>query len=187
MNVMHNIQFPMTWNDKDLDNFDWVETYMIDEVPTTDRWDNFATDNKLKLEKLYIEKNLPKMCSKHYMCFSPQLSTGLQEILNVFKDSTVHYNFLKLSPGYNVWMHYDSYSTFVKHNNISQEKIDLVNRTAIFMTKSAPGQVLQIGNEIFSNWTKGSSYTWQGQEWHGAANFGFDELIVMQVTWLKND
>ena len=46
------------------------------------------------------------------------------------------------------------------------------------------GQVIQVGGQVITNWNVGDTYTWQGDVWHGAANFGFDDLVVMQITWL---
>jgi hypothetical protein len=184
MNISHNSIVPVDWSDVNFNSFDWVETYMIDEVPSNDKWDTIATENKLKLEQLYIKHNLPKECSKHYMCFSPKLQDELADILKSFDGHIVYYNFLKITPGYNVWMHYDSYSTFIKHNKIDSTDISNINRTAIFMTEGAAGQVFQLGSDVHYSWEKGKAFTWKGATWHGAANFGFEDLIVMQVTWL---
>lgn len=180
----HNHQLPVTWNNSELDNFQWLETFMIDEIPSTDQWDTVATKNKLNLEEIYKKHHLPKECSKHFMCLKPDLSSGLRSLLDTFNSYQYHYNFLKLTPGYNVWMHYDSYSTFLKFNNIDESNIENIHRTAIFMTDHSDGQVLQIGKDVYSNWSKGTAFTWKGSTWHGAANFGFKDLIVMQITWI---
>jgi hypothetical protein len=167
-----------------IENFDWQETYMIDEVPKDDIWNNFATEKKLKLENHYIDLNMPKECSKHYMAFNPVLDKDLTQHLDPFLDKLYHYNFLKLTPGYNLWWHYDSYSTFVKHNNITEGQAENINRTIVMLTPWAHGQVLQIGDKTIANWNVGDTFSWSAYTWHGVGNFGFTDFIVMQITWI---
>lgn len=164
--------------------FDWIEKYVIDELPTNDLWDNKATQNKLKLEQLLKEKGINKSSTKHYMSFEPNLSDSFNKIFNYFKDKTYNYNFLKLTPSYMIPLHYDCYGTFIKKYNLAEEYYENVNRTIVLLTDYSLGQVIQINNKTYTNWTKGQMYSWQGQEWHGVANFGFEDLVIMQVTWI---
>lgn len=164
--------------------FDWQETYMIDEVPTDDVWENFATVKKLNLESHYRNLNMPKECSKHYMAFSPTLDDTLTSYIEPFKDKKHHYNFLKLTSGYNLWMHYDSYSTFVRYNNITEAQSENINRTIVMLTDWEPGQVLQIKNDTHTKWSLGDTYSWSAYAWHGVGNFSFTDFVVMQITWL---
>ena len=164
--------------------FDWLETYMIDEVPKDDVWDNFATNKKIALEEQYIKLNMPKECSKHYMALNPNISNELKSYLEPFADKTHHYNFLKLTPGYNLWMHYDSYSTFVRYNNITEEQAENIKRTVVMLTPWEQGQVFQIGSDTYTNWNIGDTYTWSAYTWHGVGNFSFTDFVVMQITWL---
>ena len=174
---------PVTWNNE-IESFNWKETYMIGEVPSDDIWINFATEKKLELEEIYRNLNMPVECSKHYMSLNPKLSSGLELILQNFQNNKFHYNFLKLTPGYNLWWHYDSYSTFVKYNNISEEDAHKINRTVVMMTPWVPGQVFQIENDALINWEIGTTYTWPSYTWHGVGNFSFSDFIVMQITWI---
>ena len=165
-------------------DFNWQETYMIDEVPHDDVWDNFATTNKLALDAEYRKLKMPKETSKHYMALAPTLDDELSAYLEPFKNKLHHYNFLKLTPGYNLWWHYDSYSTFVYHNNISESQAEKINRTIVMLTPWAPGQVLQIDQEANTKWNVGDLYSWSAYTWHGVSNFSFTDFIVMQITWL---
>tara|TARA_B110000503_G_scaffold49100_1_gene79782 strand:+ start:517 stop:1071 length:555 start_codon:yes stop_codon:yes gene_type:complete len=174
---------PVTW-DKEYNQFNWQETYMIDEVPADDIWDTFATRNKLKLEDLYRRLNMPKETGKHYMCLDATLSNGLTSVLDNFVDKIYHYNFLKLTPGYNLWWHYDSYPTFVRYNNIAEQDAHKINRTIVMLNDWAPGQIFQANDEVAIKWTAGTTYTWPYDTWHGVANFGFNDVVVMQITWI---
>lgn len=168
-------------------NFNWQETYMIDEIPADDVWENFATTKKLKLEEQYRKLNMPKECSKHYMALRPEIDDEIKSYLEPFKDKTHHFNFLKLTPGYNLWWHYDSYSTFVRYNNITESQAENINRTIVMLTPWTHGQVLQVGDNTHSNWNVGDTYSWSAYTWHGVANFSFTDFIVMQITWLNNE
>lgn len=176
-------QIPCTWNDEHK-FFDWQETYVIDEVPLDDIWDNFSTKLRLNLDKFHRTHGVVKECTKHFMSFAPDLPETLKNILSHFEHNIYSFNFLKLQGSYIIPMHYDSYSTFVKRNNINESDLNSIHRTIVMLTPWESGQVLQIGKQVYSGWEKGASYTWKGLEWHGAANFGFEDLVVMQVTWL---
>lgn len=165
-------------------NFNWQETYMIDEVPHDDVWENFATKKKISLEEQYRQLEMPKACSKHYMSLNPKIDLELLAYLEPFKNKLHHYNFLKLTPGYNLWWHYDSYSTFVYHNNITESQAENINRTIVMLTPWSPGQVLQIDDNTHTKWNIGDLYSWRAYTWHGVANFSFTDFVVMQITWL---
>jgi hypothetical protein len=168
----------------DFSEYHWQETYMIDEIPQNDVWNNFATEKKIALEKQYKQNNMPKSCSKHYMALNPSISNEFEEYLAPYKDKIHHYNFLKLTPGYNLWWHYDSYSTFVHYNNITEEQAENIHRTIVMLTPWAPGQVLQVADNTNTKWNVGDTYQWNAYTWHGVGNFSFTDFIVMQITWI---
>ena len=168
-------------------DFNWQETYMIDEVPHNEVWDNFATKQKIALEDQYKELKMPKETSKHYMALNPNISDELAAYLEPYKDKVHHYNFLKLTPGYNLWWHYDSYSTLVHHNKITEQQAENINRTVVMLTPWTPGQVLQIDQDANTQWNVGDTYSWSAYTWHGVGNFSFTDFVVMQITWLDNE
>jgi hypothetical protein len=170
--------------DKEYEDFYWIETFMTDEIPKNNIWNTSATITKLKLEDYYKKIKISKECTKHYMSLTPDLSLQLSSILKNFDKNKLHYNFLKLTPGHNLIWHYDSYSTFIRHNNVIESQIKNISRTIVMMEDWTFGQVLQVGNSIETHWNKGDTYTWIGDQWHGVANFGFSDFVVMQVTWL---
>ena len=175
---------PVTWSLEDLSSFEWLETYQTHEVPKDDKWETHATDLKLQLEDLYAQWNVPKEPTLHYMCLAPILGAGLQRAYDSFDADKKHYNFLKITPGHVSFWHFDSYATFVKHNNIDIKRHNDIQRSAVMMTNWSFGQVLQIGATVYSNWNAGDVFTWSGDTWHGAANFGIEDFTVMQVTYL---
>lgn len=177
----------VTWTDASLTDLNWLATYMTDEIPADDNWDTFATRKKKELEKMYKDWGVPKDGSLHYMCIRPELSEDLKSIIDPYSNTFFNYNFLKLTPGCSLMWHFDTYATFVKYNNISEENVSNVCRTAIMMHDWDCGQVLQIGGEVYSHWNAGDSFTWKGDTWHGVANFGPSNIVIGQITFLDDN
>ena len=178
----------VTWNSNDLLTLPWEATYMTDEIPEDSSWDTFATKNKKALEAMYAQWGVPKEGSLHYMSIRPELTKGLGSIIAPYAHMTFNYNFLKLTPGCSLMWHFDTYATFVRYNNIAEDNVHNVCRTVIMMKDWDRGQVLQVGDEVYTHWQEGDTYTWKGDTWHGMANFGPSDIVVAQVTFLdEND
>lgn len=166
-------------------NLNWVETFSIEEIPKNDSWNTNATSFKLWQEDLYIKWGYQKESTKHYMCFEPKLDFKLDEIFQIIKtDSNKSlYNFMKIPPGSLIPWHCDTYGYFVKKFDISSEDIPKIKRAIVFIDEWQFGQSIQFGKDILHNWKRGDIYTWDHEAWHGAANYGNQDLIVMQVTY----
>ena len=176
---------PVTWNLKNL-NIEWVETVQTDEVPLNDIWPSFTTDQKYYLKKLHSQWGVPDPSTKHYMSFMPELKNGFENILDTFKNKNYTYNFLKITPGHMLVWHFDTYATFVRRNNISIDEAKKIKRTAIMLTHWDFGHSVQIGNDVLSHWKIGDTFTWDSYVWHGAANYGSSELIIIQVSYIND-
>lgn len=173
-----------TWTEEDL-LFDWVETVQLNEVPKDDPWDSFTTDMKYALEKLHRGWNVPEESTWHLMAHNPKLNERLKPILDSFPYKTLSYNFIKITPGHMLVWHYDTYATFVHRKDLTFEHAEKIKRSAVMMNPWSPGQVVQVGNELFSHWRAGDVFTWKSFAWHGTANFGGNDMIVMQVSYLN--
>ncbi len=172
-----------TWSHNDL-NFDWVETVQTREVPTDDPWDSFTTDMKYQLEKLHHSWGIPDSSTWHLMAHKPELNEKLQPILDNFKQKTISYNFIKITPGRMLVWHYDTYATFVNRHDLTFDDAENIKRSAVLMTDWNVGQVIQIGKDTITKWTAGDTITWDSFAWHGACNFGPSDMIVMQVSYI---
>lgn len=173
-----------SWSEEDYADFEWKETYMIDEIPHNDSWNTFATQHKLDSEQLYREWGIIKENTKHYMCIRPELPENLKTMLVEYHNRSHNYNFLKLTPGNQIVWHFDTFATFVKFNNIKQEQINDVCRTVVMLSDWDRGQMLQVGNEVYTHWSKGDTYTWKSDVWHGMCNFGPSDCTIAQITFL---
>jgi hypothetical protein len=175
---------PVTWDPTNID-IPWEKVIQTEEVPIDDPWDSYTTDLKHQLSKLHNEWKIPNESVVHYMSFLPSLELGLKQILEFFKNYNYSYNFLKLTPGHMVVWHFDTYATFVKNKNISQDNAHNIKRSVVLLTSGSFGHVIQVGKDVFSNWNAGDVVTWNNDTWHGACNFGKDDMILMQVTYIE--
>jgi hypothetical protein len=163
----------------------WTEVIQTEEVVVGDPWDIYTTELKYQLADLHTEWSIPRESVKHYMSLRPQLHHGLETALAPFEEYTHNYSLLKLTAGHMIVWHFDTYATFVKHNNISQQDADKIKRSIVMLTPWSFGHVLQIGSEVISGWNVGDIITWSNDTWHGACNFGRDDFTIMQVTYIE--
>ena len=177
----------VTWSKNDLLTLLWEATYMTDEIPEDSSWDTFATKNKKQLEAMYAQWGVPKDGSLHYMSIRPPLTKGLNSLLIPYAHMKFNYNFLKLTPGCSLMWHFDTYATFVKYNNIEEDNVHNVCRTAIMMEDWDRGQMLQVGDAVYTHWQAGDTFTWKGDTWHGMSNFGPSNIVIAQITFLDED
>jgi hypothetical protein len=166
-------------------NVPWTEIIQTEEVVVGDPWDIYTTDLKYQLADLHAEWSIPRDSVRHYMSIRPELHNGLETALAPFEKYTHNYSLLKLTAGHMIVWHFDTYATFVKHNNISQHDADKIKRSIVMLTPWSFGHVLQIGSEVISGWNVGDIITWSNDTWHGACNFGRDDFTIMQVTYIE--
>jgi hypothetical protein len=171
--------------DPNLIDVPWTEVIQTEEVVVGDPWDIYTTELKHQLADLHAEWSIPRESVKHYMSLRPQLNKGLETALAPFEKYTHNYSLLKLTAGHMIVWHFDTYATFVKHNNISQQDADKIKRSIVMLTPWSFGHVLQIGSEVISGWSVGDIITWSSDTWHGACNFGRDDFTIMQVTYIE--
>ena len=163
----------------------WTEVIQTEEVVVGDPWDIYTTELKYQLADLHAKWSIPRDSVRHYMSIRPQLHSGLETALAPFEKYTHNYSLLKLTAGHMIVWHFDTYATFVKHNNISQQDADKIKRSIVMLTPWSFGHVLQIGSEVISGWNVGDIITWPSDTWHGACNFGRDDFTIMQVTYIE--
>jgi len=173
-----------TWDPSNID-VPWTEVIQTEEVIAGDVWDIYTTPLKDQLAELHASWSIPRESVLHYMSLRPDLSNGLELALAPYTKYTHNYSLLKLTAGHMIAWHFDTYATFVKHNNIPESQADKIKRSAIMLTDWSFGHALQVGGTMLSNWRAGDTFTWPSDTWHGAANFGRDDFIIMQVTYIE--
>jgi hypothetical protein len=171
------------WCDQDLE-FDWVSTVQTDEVPHDDAWPSWSTQQKHQLRELHYRLGYTDIVTQHWMAFDPPLKSGLADILSAFPHQVRSHTALKLTPGHMLAWHYDTYAYFLHHHQLQESDMQQVWRSAVMLRDWHSGQVIQIGDRVISHWRRGDVFTWQGYTWHGTANFGSADMVVLQVSYL---
>jgi hypothetical protein len=170
---------PVLWNSI---KFNWTDEYCIDQVPEEERWNLPTTNLLLEQENYYKSWGIDKKCTKHSHSFDNELDFEQDKLFCQIGGKDHLLNFLKLDPGYIIPWHQDVYAYYIKTKSVTE--YDRVHRTAVMMNDWSFGQVLQFGNEVISHWKAGYTFSWNHYMWHGAANFGNKELIIMQVNYI---
>lgn len=183
-NVRLRGSVPVVWTQEDLDKLHWDETYCIDELPVDDLWNTPATKFKLWQEDLYKAWGHIKPATQHFMCFEPQLDFDLTAVLAKIGSTNGSFtlNFMKIPAGRIIPWHCDTYGYAIKKFNVPDDRITDIQRTIVFMQDWSFGQVVQFGDSVLSHWKAGDVYTWQHEAWHGLANFGSQDVVIMQIT-----
>lgn len=174
----------VNWQQYELDELPWVETYSIDELPKDDLWNTSATEFKLWQEDLYQSWGHEKCCTKHFMAHEPQLAFDISPILAKISTPISQFvmNFMKVPPGRLIPWHCDTYGYAIKKFNVPQPHVIDIRRSIVFMNDWCFGQVAQFGRSMLCDWKAGDIYTWPHEAWHGLANFGNRDIVIMQIT-----
>ena len=181
-NYLSRSSVPVIW-DFDQIKFNWKELYSYDQVTQDDQWDSPATALKLQQEALYNSWGIEKACTKHYQSYVTELGFDPNEIFKLIPGNNHSYNFLKLGAGRILPWHLDTYTYYINVNSIPSTDIPTVRRLIVMMNDWSNGQVLQYGDQTISHWQAGDTLTWSPQLWHGAANFGHNDLVVMIINY----
>lgn len=172
------------WDYKNIDVV-WEELDQTNEINEFNLKDSISTNMKHQLAVLHKSWNIHSECVKHYMSFEPELKDGLESILDSFRNKCYSYNLIKLTSGRQIVWHFDTYATFIKRNKVENKDWDKIKRSLVMLTPWDFGHVIQVGNSVLSHWEAGDTYTWSSDDWHGVANFGKNDWIAAQVTFIE--
>lgn len=172
---------PVTWSSKSLQIIWKPKEVCINQASLGD-W-NLPTDDIDTLDNMYKAWDINVNGTNHSHSLDFNLNFNIQEILNNIPGTNHQYSFLKLSPGNCIPWHFDTYRTYIIKNNISPNKNNEIQRSIVMMDNWKIGQVIQFGKKIVSHWMIGDTFTWDSKMWHGAANFGNKDLIIMMITY----
>lgn len=173
-------KIPVLWDLSKI-QFNWIEDYCVGQT-STDKWNIPANDTAL-LDLMYTKWNINANCTKHYISFDTILNFDANDIFQLIPGKNHLCTFLKLTPGYCIPWHIDTYRYYVKTFNLTKDQCGSVNRTLVMLNDWRIGQVLQYGKDVLSQWSAGDTISWNHNLWHGGANFGNKDLIVLMVTY----
>lgn len=88
----------------------------------------------------------------------------------------------KTNPGQYLPMHTDLYTRYNALFN-AEGKFQVV-RAVVMLEHSAPGQILQVGDQTHGNWQAGQVFRWINQTAHAIYNFSMQDRYAVQITGL---
>ena len=81
----------------------------------------------------------------------------------------------------NPW-HFDTYSSALKIAGLEDKDLKKIKRYLLFLEDWDWGHILQIGNNVLSNWKAGDLYTWDAGLYHLSSNCGISPKWTCQIT-----
>lgn len=120
---------------------------------------------------------------KFYNCFETDIDFSLSQILDKFdlKGMTAAVNFF--TPGQYIPLHSDRYEKYTKIHNL--KNADSVVRIVLMLEDSSPGQVLQVKNKVYCEWSAGDWFSWNGYDLHAFYNLSKENRYALQITGYK--
>ena len=82
-------------------------------------------------------------------------------------------------PGDYLPMHGDLYGAYRSLKNLHDQVIE---RWIVMLHDSAPGQIIQIGDDACAKWRAGDSFGWRDDALHAAYNFSLSPRYALQIT-----
>lgn len=86
----------------------------------------------------------------------------------------------KFTPGQYLPLHKDLYGRYCQVHNVNN--VNSIKRVIIMIEHGYPGQILQIENQVWSNWKSGDWFSWIGEESHAIYNFSLNDRYAWQLT-----
>ena len=104
----------------------------------------------------------------------------VNKVTTQFDYDIVAVAFNRTPPGNILPLHSDLYENYVKAYEIND--INNIHRYIIFLEDAKIGHMMQIGNNVFTQWKAGDVCSWKGSTLHAAYNMGYEHRYTMQVT-----
>jgi len=150
------------WSENDYKDLPWYENDVHEE-----RFNATVDTATYDIGVLICNENLPQV---------------FYNILSLFDINKPVVAVNKLSPGQILPYHRDKFSTYIKRNNIKET--DTIVRYIVFLHEQKAGHQLWIEDK-FCTGKAGSYFGWEGNTIHMAANLGWEDRYILQITGTK--
>jgi hypothetical protein len=126
--------------------------------------------------------------TKHNTCYTQWIDnrdTLPDEFIKI--RSLCNFKYAKIAcfrqdPGHTNPWHFDTYQGTVKKGNLTGDDTKKVKRYLLFLEDWHWGHILQVGNNMLSNWKAGDIYTWDYGMYHLSSNAGIVPKWTCQIT-----
>lgn len=133
-------------------------------------------DNKKYIEAGHLTQSLTL-----YNYFEPNpMPNSIKYIKSYFnlKNMSVAVNLF--TPGQYIPIHYDRYSAYKQVHRLNDDSN--IGRYIVMLEDSYPGQMLQINNDIYNNWSAGDVFGWINDTVHTFYNLSVYNRYAVQIT-----
>ena len=89
-------------------------------------------------------------------------------------------SFFRTPPGNYLPLHSDAYGYYMKYRSVAD--VEKIHRYIVFLEDAKFGHMMQIENQVFTDWKAGDYVGWTGSTLHAAYNFGVTHRYTMSVT-----
>ena len=145
--------------------------------------------NSIAASKLDHIKHGYKDCNSEYYQWidtREEMPKFFEKVKKLTKLDSATVACFKQEPGNTNPWHFDSYASAIKKYGLSENERDKIVRYLIFLEDWDWGHIIQIGNNVLSQWKKGDIYTWKYGMYHLSSNAGITPKWTCQVTGLIN-
>ena len=154
----------------------------------------FKSEDKKKGNNSFanqINDPIRSQFSEHNTKFQRVFPENAHEIFHKVKDACKldisNFQVLKQDPGHLQPWHFDTYVDRVEKHKLSENERKKLKRYLIFLEDWHWGHILQVGNNVVSNWSAGDVITWNFGMYHLSSNAGIVPKYTMNITGMPNE
>jgi hypothetical protein len=142
--------------------------------------------NKATIDQTYLSRYLAAGHNENqivlYNYFEPN---PMPQVVDEIKQ---HFSFLSplsiavnyCQPGQYLPLHSDLYKKWAEVFNVKE--VGDIKRYIVMLEDHVPGQMLAVGNDVYTEWQSGDYFGWQGVTQHAIYNLSLKDRYAVQVT-----
>jgi hypothetical protein len=133
------------------------------------------------LTQRYLDAGHSAEAMTLYNYFEPNpMPPSIEYICSYFtelKNVSVAVNLFK--PGTYLPVHVDLYKAYKKHHNLTNE---IIYRYVIMLEDGVDGQIISVGDDIYTKWEAGDVFGWKDCDKHTFYNLSTEDRYAVQLT-----
>lgn len=175
-----------------LKNINWGEPETAVDIWEEDKNKPMDIHNLAWGKQQHIDAGYTKHNTKKYQLFNDEKIEFLYEIADMSGLENYSVALFRQDPGQTNPWHFDTYRGVVEKYkkqgiDLSEDQIKEIKRYLIVLEDWDWGHILQIGNNVLSQWRAGDMFTWEYGMYHTSCNAGITPKITAHITGLPTD